>query len=325
MRPSKKAPSSSPRGGASPSGWHFIELARLCPYKFYLRHVLGLLPRFLPRELSFGGAFHAAKAAFYSGGGRNRLPRAVKAGLASLAASRPFYASDDAYQIDAARLGPLLEAWAAAFGVRDLEVFKILGVEIPVEVTLPSGRVFTGRLDAAVSPASEPGHVRILESKTTGWRADATIASVKFGGQARGYFLAAASAFSEASSIDLVPDVAFWKKDSLNPADISCVRGEPLKFPAPALRDFALGLDATLGEIGERVAAWEAGEPRAAVFPRAHAPGICCAYNRPCEYFEVCEAEIRPGESWDGFEWDEEILARARRAWAARVRKGGKR
>jgi hypothetical protein len=90
-------------------------------------------------------------------------------------------------------------------------------------VRLPSGRIFTGRLDAAVSPTSEPGHVRILESKTTGWRADATIASVKFGGQAAGTF----SRPPRPSPRRLPrprPDVAFWKKDSLNPADISCVR-----------------------------------------------------------------------------------------------------
>lgn len=324
MRPSKKTPSSTPRGGASPSGWHFIELARLCPYKFYLRHVLGFLPRFLPRELSFGGAFHAAKAAFYSGGPKNRLPRAVKTGLASLAASRPFYESDDTYQIDAARLGPLLESWAATFGVRDLETFKILGAEVPVEVILPSGRIFTGRLDAAVSPVSNPSHVRILESKTTGWSLAGAIAGVRVGGQARGYFLAASSAYPKAKSIDLVADVAFWKKGSLDPTGIACERSESITFTAPALRDFALGLDATLGEIGERVAAWEAGEPRAAVFPRAHAPGICCAYNRPCEYFEVCEAEIRPGESWDGFEWDPEILDRAQRVRKPRSGKGGR-
>lgn len=297
-------------GSASPAGVHFLSSSRLCGHKHFLSYVLGLKPQTYARELLAGQAFHRAKEVFYLAP-KARMRSAVRAGLDLLAELEPLYARASDYEVDAQRLEPMFEKWVEVFGAQDLREFDVLDVEKVHVVPLDHDFFLTVRMDVLVRFKKDKKHLRVMDTKTTAYSLDAQIESVRIGGQSRAYLLAARHLHPSAREIDMVADVVYLPKNSMDPARVECKRGDPILLPEHELRIFAEEAEQTLRENSARVQAFFSGEaPDHKLFPRVREPGICRSYNRPCEYFEICGLHLRPGEDVFGFEWDQEIWRR---------------
>jgi len=306
----KGAKASKALGTASLVGWHMIQDARLCEWRFYLKNVLGLRPSFYARALLFGQAFHAGKALFYErglpkGGSNAALVKAsVEAGEILLHDVRDLYENSDEYAQDVARVGPLLEVWARTQGLGDLASWKVLEVER--EHRLPvgeSGYFMTIRPDAVLGREDE---IRVMETKTSGFSVQSAIWGVETGGQVLAYVEGVRRAYPKAKRVVMVPDVAFWRKGNLEPRNIVCERGRPLSPSPEDTQVFLEEVEATLRAVSEKTALLFArgGEKPHTLFPRVREPGVCTAYARPCEYWEACRLSPRPGDRVFGYTWD---------------------
>ena len=303
----------NPLGGGSLIGWHYVLDARLCLWRFYLKNIIGLRPTFYARALLFGQAFHAGKAHFYTEGskGKTRSNAALVKGSVENAESllhdvRDLYEKDDEYAQDIARVGPLLEAWARTFGLSDLVGWKVLDVEREFKVPLSSSGVFmTIRPDTLLE---REGEVRVMETKTSGFSVQSAIWGVQTGGQRHAYTMGTKLAYPKAKRVVMIPDVAFWRKGNLEPRNIICERGTPLSSTPSELTVFAEEVEATIRDVSERTATLFArgGSKPHTLFPRVREPGICTAYNRPCEYWEACAMNPTPGDRVFGYSWDSE-------------------
>jgi hypothetical protein len=301
----------NPLGGGSLIGWHYVLDARLCLWRFYLKNIIGLRPTFYARALLFGQAFHAGKAYFYENGSKGKMRSnallvkgAVDAAESLLHDLRDLYEKDDEYAQDIARVGPLLEAWARAFGLSDLSGWKVLDVEREFKVPLSSSGVFmTIRPDTLLLKDDE---IRVMETKTSGFSVQSAIWGVQTGGQRHAYTMGTKLAYPKANRVVMIPDVAFWRKGNLEPRNIICERGTPLSSTPSELTVFAEEVEATIRDVSERTRTLFArgGDRPHTLFPRVREAGICTAYNRPCEYWEACAMNPTPGDRVFGYSWD---------------------
>lgn len=309
--------------GPSPAGWHSITQARLCGHKHYLSDILGLKPQTYSRELLFGQAFHEGKSTFYTAK-RGRIPAMVEAAEKSLKDLEPLYALGDQYEYDMDRIGPMLEGWAQRYGVEDLDTWRVLDSETIHEIPVGNhGFFMTVRMDVVLQKKGKgPQPIRVMDTKTTMYSVESHISSAKISGQCRSYLLAVKHLWPEAPHYDFVIDAVYCPRKAWSTDKLVFLRGEPVTLTDRELQVFAEEVEQTLREDTSRVGALFSGDaPDHVLFPRVRDPSVCQAYNRRCEYFDVCEATLTPGEPVFGFEWNPETLQRYENLKSSRRKK----
>ncbi len=279
------------------SGGHFAGLYQLCPRKFWFRYIYGIVTAYTSPPLLLGAAFHEGKATWYL---KKKESASIRAFEKEIISRKNEYELKEDMTRDLERGSLMLASWIQDQGYKDLELYSVLAVEEMLEATLPNGFILTVRPDACLR--SRDGSVFIMESKTSGWRVDATEQAVRFGDQATAYIWACKQKHPDWKIEGVVPDVTCWSKTSSRSDKIINYRGDIVFRNERQLWEYEQGIMSILVDISQRTRAVKSGSfDPAQLFPR-HTQW-CVAYNRACEYNEICRKELS-GKLPPGFKKD---------------------
>jgi hypothetical protein len=278
----KKIPA---KHGATHSGFHFIEEFKNCKRHWYIGNLIGFQPEKKPFMLLFGGAFHAGKAAFYK---KRDIEAGVRTFKAELKSSRPQMEEPEKFYPFLLERGPLmLRRWADTHGYNDLSNYKVLAVEKILEVRLPNGYLLTVKPDAVLQASN--GNIYIFETKTSFFSANLQEDVVALGDQATTYLYAWGKATGKTAA-GVVPDIIYWNRNSRKSEDIEIRRGSLITRSKRELLEFQDGVMSDLMDMSARVRGL-AKTNAASMFPRT--TSHCIAYNRRCEYADICREDVK--------------------------------
>lgn len=281
----------------SPMGWHFLHLYQLCPFKFFIKYVLGISPMFKATPLLLGGAIHDAVAHFYRGGSEkaclNLLDTQLEEGSGEL---------EDPEKVDILiiKAEAMFRNWVMEFGRQDLKDYNILGVELSMRPELPNGYVTTVRSDA-VFGLKGTNEAVLEELKTTSWNPDLTNNGLEMSDQITSYIYALRQCHPEWNVSDCLPTIVYG-----NRSQIHSHRYDLIVRTDKDLFDFEVQTMHLMAEITQKIRALN-DYPWVALFPRD--TQWCTSYYRPCEYFHICRGTLTdvppPGfvkDPWNDFE-----------------------
>jgi hypothetical protein len=259
---------------ASDSGFHFYMDYVKCQQYFYWRYVKLLEPKLKATALIFGTAIHAGLEAWYKGQmngdtADDRLDATHKAFSAAMQEGEDQYLEHEWYENDYSRGHTMLDKYIANYGKDN---FKVISVEEPVQMALPTGDVFTGTIDLKVV---QDGRVLIYDHKTTGWAMDLCIRSLAVSDQSTGYTLIHNVLHPEDPAVGLVYNVL---RNNKSVYEFS--RSLVVKSRVDQQR-FMGDVTCILNEIASKMSNPESRWIRNT--------GNCYSYNRPCQYLELCQ------------------------------------
>lgn len=182
----------------------------------------------------------------------------------------------------------LLDEWVTRRGEQDLKDFDIVAVEEPITVIFPHlpKFFFTCRPDAIVK-RKRRSEVYILETKTSSSSWKLAELGVTNGEQASTYLYAVRSKYRDLEVVGVLPDIAYWNKETDNPSNIKIMRCDIVERSTRDLKEFALGACSILVDIAARIQALEQGKIHpVALFPRN--TSWCNSFFRHCEYLPIC-------------------------------------
>lgn len=263
----------------SSSGFHFMNLYQNCPWKFYIRYVKGIYPRFVSPFLSFGVAIHGAVAAYLLGRDHQEEFRRL------MHEARKDYQNEEDYILDSNRGLVLLATWVAEVGEGIRSDYHILEAEAELKVPLPNGYIVTARPDACLVPKSKHGSPRppvyILETKTTRWGRQLVEETLQNADQITTYLWATGKAHKDWNIQGVIPNVMYQNKSK-----IGVGLGDLIFRTSADLTAYEAQLTGLLVEISQKVLALEKGFHPNMLFPRN--TSWCGSYNHPCEYINIC-------------------------------------
>jgi len=291
-------PSAGIRRKGSHTGFHFFNLHQNCARKFFIMHMARIVPAFTAPPLIFGGAFHEGKAVFYT---TKSMRKALAYVRKDIALRRKEYEYDDAYEAALYRCPILLEHWIDKHGESDLRVYKIIAVEHEIRMKVPGteGFIVTMRPDAVVQH-KKSGEYYIMETKTSSFSISLTADGVYLGDQATQYTWGVQEKMKLPVS-GVIPDIAYWNKNSVKEENISCVRSDIVYRTKHDVDEYKRSVALILNEIAQKAAAFRTGkyEPTD-LFPRN--TYYCNAYMKPCEFANICRGGITmKGRAPEGF------------------------
>lgn len=286
--------------GASPSGSHYTNLFKCCPYKFLMRYIYGWKPLRTSSALLNGSAFHYVKAVFYATGKKSAALAALTRFLVEV---RKEYETEEELSLARLRLPSMISAWIEKYGFRDLERYTFLEIEQEHSVPLLGGFSFTLRLDALVRDKER--NLLILETKTSSWRPELAEIEVVNGDQASAYIACVSELYkTKPSRVFLLPDICSWPKNSRKVSQINCYRGEFVQRDSNALEEWKIGTSNELAELSQKASALKTHSPYA-LFRRN--TFYCTAWARPCEYLNVCRQRFEKNHVPYGFKKDTQL------------------
>jgi len=234
-----------------------------------------------------GHAFHEGKATYYQTGSKKKA--LAKATSEIKARQHEFERTEDYLKV-LERCPILLAAWIDKFGEIDRARFKFLGIEKELTLTLPgTDNVVTVRCDAIVQEKESPHDIYILETKTSSFSIRTTELGVYFGDQATLYTWAVEQALN-VKVAGVIPDIAYWNKQSASTDNINCVRGDIIVRSERRQAQFIAGLVQLQSEISQKVEAYKQGTDPYLLFQRnTH---YCNAFFKACEFAEICDNNL---------------------------------
>jgi hypothetical protein len=240
---------------------------------------------FVATPLLAGGAFHAGKAEFY----RTQKEKQSLALLRDeLKLRKAEFENRDEYLSALDRTPAMLASWIAEYGKDDLKNLNIIAVEVPIKVPFP-GRPswnFTMRLDMLAEDRFD--NLLIYETKTSSWSVKSTLINIQYGDQVTGYWWGAEKQYKRKVTA-VVPDITFFSKDAKNEGAIKNYRTEFIYREPQDIEFFARATVQQASEITQKMkSVYSGGDP--AVFARNSY--YCNAYNRPCEFAEICRMNL---------------------------------
>lgn len=273
---------------ASHAGFHFHNLFQCCPMKFFIKFLLRIEPKYTAVPLINGAAFHDGKATFYKTGSEAKALRTIKTEIRQR--KDEFQYTDD-YDSTMERCPALLKAWIAAFGHVDLKRFDFLAVEEEYALPVPNTKdfVFTVRPDTVVQEKTGDKDIYILETKTSSFSIGTTEIGVYYGDQATAYTWAVKEVFGQ-YPYGVIPDIAYWNKQSTLQSNIKCVRGDIIKRTPLRIAQYLGSVAQLQTQISQLIEAYKAGYNPYGLFPRN--TFYCNAFFKPCEYAEVCDCDL---------------------------------
>lgn len=272
---------------ASHAGFHFHNLYQCCQMKWAIRFLFRINTKHVATPLINGHAFHEGKAEFY-------LTKSKKKALAKcrfeIKDRRKEFENDEEYQRTLDRCPTLLEHWIDKFGQADLKRFRIVGVERAIEMKLPgTDFVITARLDAIVQEKTGDKAYYILETKTSSFSIRTTELGVFYGDQATLYTWMAEQHYN--IKLDgVIPDIAYWNKQSNSTSNIQCVRGDIIQRSERRQMQTVNGLKQLQSEMSQKIEAVKQGADPYTLFPRN--TFYCNAYYKACEFATICDTNL---------------------------------
>ena len=240
---------------------------------------------FVATPLLVGGAFHAGKAEFYRTGKEKHALRLLKDEL--IERKREF--EDRAEYLSSLERAPaMLASWIAEFGHDDLRNLDIIDVERSIKVPFP-GRPnwnFTMRLDMIAKDRFD--NTLIFETKTSSWSIKSTLINIELGDQVTGYWWGAEKHYKRKITA-VVPDITFFSRDAKQESAIRNFRSDFVYREPQDIQFFARATVQQASEITQKMKAVYAGADPA-IFARNGY--YCNAYNRPCEYADICRLNL---------------------------------
>lgn len=264
-------------------GYHFIHLYQDCPRKWYLKYILGIMPKRVGKALIFGKAWHSMAELFYSGAGEQVLLDHFER---QLRASHDEYKKEEEFQADLLRFPTMLHLWFEKMSER-LEEYEVLMTERELRPHLgDSLGTMTIRPDAVLRHKSTR-RVYVAEHKTTSYSLQGMISSVETEDQITAYCWGLTKACPElkADFGGVLLDVTYQK------GRVTDFAQEVLFRNRFALEDFELSMIGLFNEVTSKVAALRKNPalPPPLLFPRN---GSCCS-RWPCEYEAICRNRVR--------------------------------
>ena len=275
------------RSSASSAGFHFYNMYQCCPRKMYLSFVCRLETKNAAPPLVFGTAFHEMIAAWYKG---SKLTECQTIGLDILKSERNRLEVED-YDRSVYRLPILFKHWVDTFGERDLRNLKILGVEKEIRKKIPGTEfTITGRIDLIARDVYSEDY--IYDHKTSSYSVTLTADALFYGDQVTTYMWLTEGWRKNLKPKGLIPDIAYWSRQAKNETNITCTRPDVIYRTSEEIQSFVKGLSQTVSEISQKVSAYTTGHDADTLFPRnTH---YCLAYNRRCEFADICRRNITP-------------------------------
>ena len=270
----------SPQGGSSLIGHSFVSTYQKCPRRWFLRYVLFIKERYIGKALSFGKAWHTAIEHYYRGEGEEA---ALRCGLEDLASSEPFYEYADDYTADLERFSRMFAEWLVSVGRPITTSYTILAVEEDMDVELPGGLRYTGRLDDILQH-NESGAIFVGEHKSTSFSLEVMERTVAQSDQVTGYVAMWREKHPEDADRMLggLLDVCYQK------GSVTRARTSSLRFSHDDIARFWLNTQGLLSEMSQKVAAYESGVSDALLFPRN---GHACSQFK-CPYEAICRSYV---------------------------------
>lgn len=266
----------------SSAGFHFINLYQCCRRKFYFRYLKRLKSKITAQPLVLGGAYHEGKSIFYK---TKSETKALAAALAVVEEAKKELESKEVYREIVFRVSNLLKKWVTEIGSYDLKVFKILANEEEFKVPVANTDVFVTLRPDQIIKSKVDKTIYILETKTTSFSSLVTEKAVYYGDQATMYLWGVAKA-TKWKPYAVLPDIAFWSKNTSNVDRITLTRGELITRPEHFIEAFEKGLSQTITEINQLVTAYKEGYDPEVLFPRnTH---YCLSFSTVCQFAGIC-------------------------------------
>lgn len=266
----------------SPGGRSMLSLYQTCPRKWAWKYLKGFKPKLIAEHFTFGQAIHEGHESFYVNG--YSWDKMVKTSDDYLNEREPLL-------VPKARVA--LDIWFQKIGVNDISQIEVLAVEEEVYLTLPNGFRMTCRLDRLLRD-KRTGEIFICDTKTTGWSLEGTLRNYTYHDQPMLYYMAAKETFPE-----LMKECRGWKTDGIYVKEkvskgektgtyySDAIRSETITFNEKALEDTKNSYATYVDDMAFKIAGVEQeGEPISLNFPKCNEH--CLAYNRPCEFHNIC-------------------------------------
>ena len=287
-------------GGASPRGYHYLNEFQQCPRRWYIHHILRLVPVKEKSSLIFGKVWHYFIEQYLQ---TDDLTASSVAAMKELQVywNQGAYSDEDDYKKHLEWLKSGIPAWVnsyhemeTAFGMGAR--LSILSVEDTGQFSLADGTIFTGRTDGIGTFTD--GRNLVLEHKHTGYSADKTLQSLDLEDQLSGYLLIAKAAHPELDHIDgVLVDITLFKGAIPKTAWSIITRSHD------ELVDFQLSLIGLSTDLRDRTAAVLEGGNPFLYFPRN---GAWCGMFG-CPYELICRSRLEQKDLFtlDGFTVEE--------------------
>jgi len=275
-----------PNRSATSSGLHFYNLYQCCQRKFFLRFGPPRLePLFVATPLLLGGAFHEGKAEFYRTGKDKHALALVKDEIKD---RKGEFENRDEYLETLSRAPAMLESWINEFGKDDLKYLKIIDVEKMIKIPFPGKPKwnFTMRLDLIAEDRFD--NFLVFETKTSSWSIKSTLINIECGDQATAYLWGATKHYRRKVTA-VVPDITFFSKNAADVRAIKNYRGELFYREPEDFAFFSRSMVQVASEISQKMHAVQKGADPA-IFARN--PYFCPAFNRKCEYADICRMNL---------------------------------
>lgn len=259
-----------------------VDTFNLCPRKYYYKYELDLVPaeETIDLPISFGDAIHRSLATLYLGTAFDHVPCPCQSfcdyckghEIQRLAATfLEYYPADPDDVRDPRTRIRGLELLAAYLTKWRRDPFRVIAVEVPFELELAPELNYVGKMDLLVE---QDGIVRPIDHKTTSRTGYLFDAQFKLSVQITGYVVIASVITGQPVHQAIINGIRVSGK--IDP-DQTFFRQLTTRTP-------------------EDIAEWEQGirdvhrlilQFRWTNFPKA-APYACVAYNRLCEYYQLC-------------------------------------
>jgi hypothetical protein len=272
---------------ASHAGFHFHNLYQCCQIKWMTRFLLRIDVTYTQTELINGSAFHEGKAEFYLTGSEakaiSKAKREIKSRELEFKDSGEF---NKVYE----RCPILLKHWIDKFGKQDLDRFEFIAVEEEISLKVPGTNfIFTMRPDAVVRERSGDKDNYIMETKTSGFSIKTTEIGVYYGDQSTAYKWGVEAKY-KIPIYGIIPDIAYWNKESKLESNIECRRGNIVLRDNTRVAQFIAGVKQLQSEISQKIEAYKSGIDPYMLFQRnTH---YCNAFFKPCEYAPICDSNL---------------------------------
>jgi len=262
---------------ASDSGFHFIQDYQRCPRYWYNKYVRGLEEIRKSPALIFGESGHEALEHYYRLV-QNKVPfhervePTKQTFLNALKERKDQYEYHDRFEDDINRAEAIIDAYALQ---HSMEYLSPIAIEESLEMELPNGQVFTGRIDLVVK--SQEGAIYIMDHKFTGWSLSSFAKTTENSDQATAYLMLWNQTHPELEARGVIFNIIREYKGNVN-----FLRPIVTKTDGD-IENFKLDLMDIQNEIVHKLGTPDARWPKNT--------GSCFLFNRPCPFINICKGE----------------------------------
>jgi len=282
----------------SPMGGHFFGVYSECPWKFFLRYVLGFQPTESQRYFIRGQAIHSGIELCIDDGFDPATGLSTAVGYVDLHADELGVDYEDDRKLVSAMMMEWTNEYATGGAKPDSARYTELGREVEGVLRLSNGYEISIRFDRVVR-CRQTGRILIIDTKTTSRSISSPFRSLTQGVQAISYLLAGTQLYGEAP-LGFIADVIVGKHLKAGPS-VLVQRSPLITFSKYAGIQYELNMIGLLSEITQKVKTYQSGElPCEMLFPRSTA--LCSMWN--CPFENICRRRPDPAVVPLGFTHD---------------------